>query len=281
MVMLMVLSALLPLQASARFGKSKRDRSARPPQSHAATPPPPVVLVPQPVPPPPPTGSMTIWRPWYACWDDPLCPYYYGWGWNFGYRPYFWNGPSNRLAPPPELVAQSQIRATFLVEGNTFVSRGGGGSAGLDLGVEKDRFGANVHFSGIFVKAEDEPGVTDNISLLSAHLTYAVFSGEVGKLRLGGGVDTAFAPDITLVGPGFSISGALGVWGPLGVESSLRVTPLPFIQLDFGAGATFSFGPVGLRLGWRHLLLNDNGHVDGVVHKDVFSGPSVAAAFAF
>jgi hypothetical protein len=38
---------------------------------------------------------------------------------------------------------------------------------------------------------------------------------------------------------------------------------------------------VGFKLGWRTQLLDDQGAVDGVVHRDIFMGPYASVGFAF
>ncbi|MFN7132488.1 MAG: hypothetical protein ACK4N5_10420, partial [Myxococcales bacterium] len=135
------------------------------------------------------------------------------------------------------------------------------------------RFGFNSQFTSIFARAEGGAPGLDHIGLLDAHLTYAILRGEHGRLRLEGGLSSAFAPDIIFVGPDVGTSAAMGIAGPVGAEASLHLTPYPYVQVDGYAGLTLTLGPAGLRAGWRHVYLNDRGLVDGVVNADTFSGP--------
>jgi hypothetical protein len=59
-------------------------------------------------------------------------------------------------------------------------------------------------------------------------------------------------------------------------ESSTRGVQwvlIPHLQLDGQAGLAVHLGVLTLRAGWRALLLDERGLVDGEVHRDVLGGP--------
>jgi hypothetical protein len=208
------------------------------------------------------------WRSRYAWWYG-YYPYYpiFGYGPPYGYYPYdYYVG-----APPSVAVGPSRIITTLGIDGQV-QSSGGGSSIALNLGFEGQRFGVAGEFQSFFLKASD--GIsTDNISLLNVYLTYALIASPHGRLRLEAGVTTAFAPDLVVAGPGIGLSAVASIWGPLGIEGSTHVTPIPYTQFDWQAGIGLGFGPVGIRGGWRRVYLNDRGLVDGISHEDAFSGP--------
>lgn len=221
---------------------------------------------------------------YYSCWSDPYCTPYGAWG--FGYRP-LWGYPRPVYYAPtygaytqyqqPEAPEQPLI-ATVGADAHGYVQ--GGGGLGVNLALERDRLGVEAKFNGIFVPADDGTNTVDSIKLFDMHVTYALLAGDHGRLRVGAGVDSAFAPSIVMVGPGLMANAAVGLAGPVGLDASITVVPFPFIKLDWQAGVALGFGPVGLRAGWRRIYLNDNGAVDGIIHEDVFSGPYVGLGLA-
>lgn len=279
--------ALVPGTAEARFGKSGSSGSSSSSSSsgrsssssHAAT----------------PVGSNNSggsssggssygysrgYQPYSAwCWSDPLCRYRYGY-W-FGYQPWFgyYDPYPAQPPPPPEVVQQPRQAAfTFGAEAQGYI--GGGASLGLNLAFEHDRLGFRSDFLGIFVPANDGSDMIDSIKLVDAHVTYALLASDRGRLRVGAGVNSAFAPDIIMAGPGISVTGVMGLMGPISGEAAFQLTPFPFTQIDWSAGLSLAMGPIGMRAGWRRIYLNDNGFVDGVAHDDLFSGPYVALALS-
>ncbi len=179
-------------------------------------------------------------------------------------------------AAPPEEGNVPAITGALGAEAGAF--RGGGASLGLSLAAEGERFGVGLQFTGILIGADDGSGGLDSIKLFNAQLSYAFLSVDGARLRVEGGVHSAFAPDLIVAGPGFGLSGAAHLAGPVGLEAALRVTPFPFRQLDASAALTLSFGWLGLRGGWRHVILDDAGLVDGYRNVDTFSGPFVGLA---
>lgn len=234
-------------------------------------------------------GGGYVGRPRYdgwgysrPCWNSAWgCG---GYGWGYGYQPLFYSAPVMAPTvvgqPPPQEGPQPEGPVfTLGVQGHMFTGTGGG-SLGVNAAFEQNRIGVATEFNALMRPADDGSGGKDQLKLWNAHLTYAVLSGERGRLRLGAGVDTAFAQDATFVGPGFLVQGALGLFGPVGLEGTVNVTPYPFTQVDWSAGATLALGPVGLRAGWRRIYLNDQGRVDGVAHDDLFQGPYAGISLA-
>jgi hypothetical protein len=222
------------------------------------------------------------YSPGYSCWGDPYCPRY---GWGFGYYPMWGYSPyypsyAYTLAPAAPSIGVDQHPLVTTVEAQAQGYVGGGAGVGASVGFEKDRLGFNTRVTGIFVPSNDGSRGFDSIKLLDLHLTYAILANEHGRLRVGAGMDTAFAPDVVLAGPGLEVSGALGLIGSLTADGSVHVTPFPFTQLDWSAGLGIGWGAFGFRAGWRRIWLNDNGSVDNVAHTEIFSGPYMAVALA-
>jgi hypothetical protein len=69
--------------------------------------------------------------------------------------------------------------------------------------------------------------------------------------------------------------------GPVDFELSLQGTPFPYRQLDTTAALALKGYPWAVRAGWRTLLLNDAGLVDGEVHQDLFNGPYIGLGLFF
>ncbi|MBI3180756.1 MAG: hypothetical protein HYZ28_01290 [Myxococcales bacterium] len=178
-------------------------------------------------------------------------------------------------SPPLE---SSPLRVTASGDVHGFF---GGASLGVGLGFEGERVGLTGNFSHLAVLADDGSGDIDRIQQLNLHLTYALLAGDSGRFRLEAGLDTAVAPDLIAVGPTVGVSGVLWLFGPLALEGSAMLTPFPYRQLEWRGGVGLGLGPVGLRAGWRTLLLDDAGLVDGIAHQDIFSGPYLGLALVF
>ncbi|MFZ5471701.1 MAG: hypothetical protein ACOZIN_19920 [Myxococcota bacterium] len=190
-------------------------------------------------------------------------------------------GPSVHVtepAAPSEPSGGAPVRLSLLGEAMVF---GDGALLGAGLFFEGERVGLSASFSTLGVSADDGSGGVDGIGLLSAHLTYALLAGERGRLRLELGADSAIAPDLVVMGPTLGTSAVLWLGGPLAVEGALMVTPFPYRQVDARVGVGLGFGPLGLRGGYRTLVLDDAGLVDGVAHVDVFGGPYLGLALVF
>ncbi len=224
------------------------------------------------------------YRSSFAVWPS----FYYGWGFGyypyFGYYPPYYYDPYAYPVPQPVLVQRGPppiIKTTISAEGQAFGSwdgrgyhSGDGGSVGAKLVFEGQRLGINAQFTSIFAPREDRainPG-TDQISLFNVYATYALIASPHGRLRVEGGLTSAFAPDLVVAGPGAGFSAVVNL-GPLGLEGAIHGTPWPYRELDWSTGLAINVGPVGFHGGWRRIFLDDRGLVDNVIHKDAFSGP--------
>jgi hypothetical protein len=206
-------------------------------------------------------------------------PYYY---YPYGYYPYGYPVPEQPILT--QQAPQPTIKTTISAEGQTFGtldsrgyhSQGGrGGTVGAKLGFEGQRLGVIAQFTSIFAPREDPVigySSTDTIGLFNIYATYALIASPHGRLRIEGGLMSAFAPDLTVAGPGGGFSAVVNL-GPLGIEGAIHGTPFPYRQLDWNAGLALNLGPLGLHGGWRRIFLDDRGLVDNVIHQDVFSGP--------
>ncbi|NTX11050.1 hypothetical protein HUA76_09655 [Myxococcus sp. CA056] len=148
-----------------------------------------------------------------------------------------------------------------------------GGAGDLFIGLEGRRFGVDARITGISVDADDGTDASDSITLVEAHLTWALVSLERVRLRVEAGVSTANAPDIAFVGPSLGMSLEACLAGPLDFEARAQMTPFPYRQVDASAALALHLGALVLRGGYRGMVLDDAGHVDGVVHRDGFHGP--------
>ena len=200
-------------------------------------------------------------------------PRYYGWG--FAYQPFYGHQTYVQTSPTPEPGSRSDVKTSVSGGLMVFGAAAGGGGAALDIGLmfEGERLGFTGTFSGLGISADDGSGGTDSIKLLNGFITYSLISAPEGRLRLEGGVMTAFAPDLIVMGPAGGLSAAMGVVGPIGVDGSIRMTMFPYRQVDAQAGLTLGLGHLGLRAGMRGIYLDDAGLVDGIVHTDAFVGP--------
>jgi len=156
------------------------------------------------------------------------------------------------------------------VEGNSLRE---GGAVAFNLGLEERHWGFSTRLTALMLNADDGSEGKDHIQLADANVTFAPLAGERGRLRWEMGVAMARAPDVTFIGPNLALSFERCLFGPLDVEGRLQWVPFPHLQLDGQAGLAVHLGALTLRAGWRGLLLDDRGHVDGVVHRDTMGGP--------
>jgi hypothetical protein len=158
----------------------------------------------------------------------------------------------------------------------------GGGTVGdAFIGIDGERLGIAAQVSGLSLPTDDGSAGSDTITLLEAHLTYALVSLDRVRLRAEAGVSSANAPDIAFVGPSLGMSMEACVVGPLDIEVRAQATPLPYRQLDGSAGLALHLGALVVRGGVRGLLLDDAGEVDGVQHVDTFGGPYFGLGLTF
>lgn len=223
--------------------------------------------------------APTTYRGWVAS------PWRYGYysGWfvpRYGYGYGYYAGPP--LVGQAEVAQETpNLRVIAGLEAMTYIKGETGLTLGAQVHVEGDRWGVLLSGQNIAVRSLDGPGV-DMLQQAQARLTYAFLSGRYGRLRAELGLDAIFASSIISTAPSAGLSGTLWVGGPVALEGTVLVTPLPFWQLDYRAGLAVGLGPVGLRAGWRTQVLDDRGLTgDGVVHRDVFMGPYVGASIVF
>ncbi|WNG40895.1 hypothetical protein F0U61_49780 [Archangium violaceum] len=186
---------------------------------------------------------------------------------------------------PPEVEQQQQQPAPQGGSRNPVLFRLGfegqslgdmeGSALALNVGLEGKVVGVNGSALSLTLPTDDGTEGEDEIDLYAAHLTLAMYSSPRGRLRGELGVAAAKAPDITFVGPSLGLSFEHCLGGALDVEARAQLVPVPYLQLDSQAGLALHLGVVALRGGWRYLLLDDRGHVDGQAHRDTFSGPYV------
>ncbi|MBX7101690.1 MAG: hypothetical protein K1X89_28505 [Myxococcaceae bacterium] len=207
----------------------------------------------------------------------------YGYGGYYGprYSSFFGYGyvPARTVAEEPGQPRESiPLRVQASVEAQGYVS---GFTLLGDVGVEGERFGFHLSAQNIAVRSDDGTPGFDSLQQVNAHLTFALLTGDYGRLRLELGADTVFAPDLITLGPTGGVSGSIYLGQVVAIEASLMATPVPYEQLDGKLGIGVGLGPVGLRAGWRVQVLDDRGLVDGIIHRDVFNGPYVGVSLVF
>jgi hypothetical protein len=158
---------------------------------------------------------------------------------------------------------------------------GGGTGVDLFLGIEGFRFGVDGRVTGLGLPTDDGTPGTDSITLLEGHLTWAFISQERMRLRGEAGVSSAIAPDVTFTGLSLGVSFEACVVGPLDVEARLQTTPFPYRQVDASAALALHLGALVVRGGYRGMVLDDAGLVDGIVHRDTFNGPYFGLGLTF
>ncbi|MGZ3459217.1 MAG: hypothetical protein ACXU86_12030 [Archangium sp.] len=181
----------------------------------------------------------------------------------YGYRPH-------PVATQEPDEPSHPVMVRMGVEG--YAVRAGGG-LGFNLGIEERRWGVSTRLTGLSLDPDDGSEGRDHIQLAEAHVTFSPLAGEHGRLRLEGGVAAARAPDVTFVGPSLAMSFERCLFGPFDVEGRVQWVPVPHLQLDGQAGLAVHLGVLTLRGGWRALLLDDRGLVDGEVHREAMGGP--------
>lgn len=193
------------------------------------------------------------------------------------YVPYY-----RRYRPRPVTQEQEEpnhpVMVRMGVEANAFKD---GGGVGFNLGIEERHWGVSTHFTALTLNTDDGSEGKDHIHLADVALTFSPVASERGRLRWEAGVAMARAPDITFIGPSLALSFERCLFGPFDVEGRLQWVPLPHLQLDGQAALAMHMGAMTVRAGWRGLLLDDRGHLDGVVHRDKMGGPFVGLGLHF
>ncbi len=285
---------LVSAPAHARFGKSGGSSASSSSSAvHRASP----------VSPPRPSGSGSsssyppsgysygygsFYNPWrYGYYSGAFVPLYgYGYGYyaaspyGYGYRSEY--GYASGVVDSGVRQEPSSLRVTIGLEATPYLSseRGGFGLGGVAM-FEGQRWGISLLFQNIAAASQDGSGTFDHIQQFNAHATFAFLTGKYGRLRIEAGADSLFASNLVVLAPTAGFSGSLWVGGPVALEASVMVTPWPIRQLDMRGGLVVGIGPIGLRAGWRTQVLDDQGLVDGLVHRDTFMGPYAGVSVAF
>jgi hypothetical protein len=185
-------------------------------------------------------------------------------------------------SPRVEQQAEPERRNPVMVRlGMEGQAMGGGSAIVLNLGLEGKRWGVNGAMTSLTLPADDGTEKKDGIQLISTHLTYALYSSDRGRLRLEGGLAVATAPDVTFVGPSVAASFERCLFGGLDLEGRAQLVPVPYTQVEAQAGLGLHLGVLTLRGGWRWMVLNDRGAVDGETHEDIFTGPYAGLGLHF
>ncbi|WP_224361755.1 hypothetical protein [Hyalangium versicolor] len=156
-----------------------------------------------------------------------------------------------------------------------------GSNVDFFLGLEGYRFGVDGMLTGLALDADDGSSGTDSISLLEAHLTWALVVQPRARLRIEAGLSSASAPEASWVGFSMAASGEACLLGPLDFEARMQITPFPYRQFDASAALALHLGGLVLRGGYRGLVLDDAGLLDGVAHRDVLGGPFAGLGLTF
>jgi hypothetical protein len=154
---------------------------------------------------------------------------------------------------------------------------------GARLLTEGQFVGASIGYTGVFSPDPDPDSPDYVVHLASAHVTYALLSGERGRLRAEFGAHFAFAPDINFVAPGAGLSGTLGLGEGFGLDARVFGNVWPFTEVDASAGVLWANDAVALLAGARALYLDDNGALGAAnagETSDFFYGPYASLAFA-
>jgi hypothetical protein len=192
---------------------------------------------------------------------------------------YYVAPPAAYVAPAPEVSLLAPPKDT--VYNPMRLALGGGplgGGVGIDLLLtfEGEQMGLDGRVLGMALPTDDGSEGSDGITVAGVHLTYALVAQDRVRWRVEGGVTTARAPDIAFVGPSVATSFDARLVPTLDFESRLQITPFPYRQIDAQAGLSYEPYPWAIRAGWRALMLDDAGLVDGVTHRDYFNGPFIS-----
>jgi hypothetical protein len=155
-----------------------------------------------------------------------------------------------------------------------------GGGLGLAFGLEEERWGISARMTSLSLRTQDglDPA---RLHVGTAHVTFAAAVSHKGRLRLEGGAAVTRAPGVTFVGPSLAMSFERCLLGELDLEGSAQWVPFPQLQLDAQLGVALHLGPLAFRAGWRGLVINDRGYVNGTPRGDAFGGPFAGLGLAF
>ncbi len=211
-------------------------------------------------------------------------PFWWGWGWGWGYYPLY-----PRPAYPYREEEARRITTEVTVTGGPTRAywsgiRSNEVAGGVEVLADGPRFGFGAAVDGFNLGSSYTGlGSSSALALGSLHATFAIASGEFGRLRaeLGGSVvswpDTINYLGATSLGPDVGLSGHVGLIGPLGIEGHARYTPFPRYVVDFEGSLAIRLGPVALKGGWREVAVGG----DSVQPSLRFSGPQIGLSFLF
>jgi hypothetical protein len=244
------------------------------------------------------SGSFAHSSPHHSVWAAPRVssswgpPRYQVWGYGYAVAPtVVVTGP-----PPPPIDENGEFRereqpvpppsVVSAVAGDLTLA-GTSTMLGALASFEGSRFGFVGAYTGVLSPSQDSNPYGNNsvdvLHLAQARLSYALISGERGRLRAELGAHLAVAPDVTFLAPGVGLSGVLGLGGPFGIEARVFGNAWPYSQIDARAGFTVASAKVGLSVGYRTLYLNDHGvlgNANAGATSDFYRGPYVSLAFA-
>lgn len=277
-----ITSVSLALLLAAPVIAGARERTRPPPPSNPSTPsaradqpeaaaaptrveraPPAEATAPRPPPPastrPPPPGPAP--RPWGPPPVYYPPPFWWGFGWGYGYYPLY---PLYREPLPAYDVERAppahRAASTMRVTGAS--GSGDSGAVGLAFAVDGRHGGFDVAvdafapsrggaMAGGFSNSQDSYGFG------SAHFAFPILEGPAYRLRLLAGGSwlsvpaSAYGSQADAFGPDVGASASLGLIGPLGLEGHARITPFPVEIIDLRAAVALRAGPFSLLGGYR------------------------------
>jgi hypothetical protein len=148
----------------------------------------------------------------------------------------------------------------------------GGDAVGVRIIVEGDQLGLDSGFGGLFVRKSAGRESRSARGLLDLQLTFSPIATQRARVRLGAGLGALFTPCSDAVGPAFGVSSELRLFGPVGLAGASRGVFWPYRSLDSSLAVQISLGHYQVRLGVRHLYLDD-ASLGGGTRPESFIGP--------
>ncbi len=163
--------------------------------------------------------------------------------WGRGYHS-IW--PRQRNARGPQV-------GTFSIQ-----ARGGSTSHGTSGGVgallEIERWGGELSIDAFEAGSFDSPSPA---IFMTTHLSYALFLEHAYRVGLDAGASfisvrrSSDESETTTAALDVGLSGHAGIYGPLGVEGHLHLSPNPIRAADVGASLVFRLSGWAFSVGWR------------------------------
>jgi hypothetical protein len=225
--------------------------------------------------PPPPGPGRSYWgspssgtypgRPYPGYYGYYPSPYWWGYGWGWGYEPLYPIYPERRTfhdpgAPAPARLLGATLRATAGTGSND------GGVVGLAFAVDGRHGGFDLAVDAFSpsrggVMSGGLGGTQDAYGLGSAHVAFPILEAAAFRLKLLAGGSWLTVPATTAgssvdaFGFDFGVSGTLGLVGPIGLEGHARITPYPVQVVDLRAAVALRAGPFSVLGGYRVIDL--------------------------